>query len=243
MKLKKNINNFKNGYHLNSKYWQNYKLSLPYLPDQLFEIAIGMILGDACMYKVSIEAYIKFEQGYKQKEFLNHLFEIFKMYCFMENPGTRLHLRGIMQNKPKSFWFKTFSHKSFTKLFTLFYHKTNKSTIFQQTKFVKKKISENLILNYLTPRGLAYWIMCDGSLQNDKKTIILHTQGFSLKENSILSNELNTKFKLNTKVILHKYKYYVIQTASNDAVCIYKLISPYVISSLKYKVPCIKNKI
>ena len=47
------INNYKNGYHLNSKYWQNYKKTLPLLPKHCFEIAFGMILGDASIYKVS----------------------------------------------------------------------------------------------------------------------------------------------------------------------------------------------
>ena len=47
--------------------------------------------------------------------------------------------------------------------------------------YKKKSITPGLITNYLTARGLAYWIMCDGSLQNDKKSIILHTQGFSEK--------------------------------------------------------------
>ena len=149
----------------------------------------------------------------------------------MEKPGIRLHLRGILQGKQKSFWFKTFSHKSFTRLFTLFYQQKNIKNTYS------KKIRENLILDFLTPRGLAYWIMCDGSLQKDKKTIILHTQKFSLKENSILSNELNLKFKLNTKVILHKKKYYVIQTSKNDGDCIYKLIQFYIISSMEYKSP------
>lgn len=46
--------------------------------------------------------------------------------------------------------------------------------------------------------------MCNGFLQKTKKTIILHTQGLSLKENSILSIKLNIKFILNTKVIKHK---------------------------------------
>ena len=36
----------------------------------------------------------------------------------MEKPGTRLFLRGPMKGMEKSFWFKTFSHKSFTKLYT-----------------------------------------------------------------------------------------------------------------------------
>ena len=37
-----------------------------------------MILGDASIYKVSTEAYIKFEQGYEQQAFLIYLFDKFK---------------------------------------------------------------------------------------------------------------------------------------------------------------------
>ena len=169
-KVGKLIKNYKNGYHLNSPYWQNYKKTLPSLPQHLVEIAIGMILGDASIYKVSTEAYIKFEQGYKQQAFLEHLFDKFKNYCFMDQPGKRFLLNNSKtENQIKSFWFKTFSHKSFTKIYLIFYkNEINFST--------KKTITPGLITNYLTPRGLAYWIMCDGSLQNDKKSIILHTQ-------------------------------------------------------------------
>lgn len=46
------------------------------------------------MYKVSREAYIKFEQGYKQEAFAQHLFELCRVYCFMQAPGKRLELRG-----------------------------------------------------------------------------------------------------------------------------------------------------
>lgn len=86
----KHINNYRNGHHLNSKYWQNWKNNLPNLPKELRDIAIGMILGDACMYRVSNHALIKFEQGYKQLDFMLHLFEKFKQYCFMEEPGKRI---------------------------------------------------------------------------------------------------------------------------------------------------------
>ena len=47
--MKKN-NSYKNGYHLNSKYWQNYKKIISNLSLELYEIAIGCMLGDACMY-------------------------------------------------------------------------------------------------------------------------------------------------------------------------------------------------
>lgn len=220
MKHTKKINNSRNGYHFNSKYWQKYKQSLPALPQHLFEVAVGMMLGDASIYKVSREAYIKFEQGHKQDAFARHLFEIFKTYCFMEQPGIR-----IKAGKTKSYWFKTFSHKSFTRLWELF------------CKNKRKAIHKNLIVNHLTPRGLAYWIMCDGSLQSDRASIILHTQSYTQEENFILSSELNAKFGLKTKVITHKQKYWVIKTHPADAALLHLLCKPYIITSMEYKLP------
>ncbi len=82
--------------------------------------------------------------------------------------------------------------------------------------------------------------MCNHSLQKNKKTIILHTQRFNLKENSIISVKLNQKFKLNTKVMVHKEKYDVIEIPVYDSVYVFKLINEYIISSMKYKLPCIK---
>jgi hypothetical protein len=49
--------------------------------------------------------------------------------------------------------------------------------------------------------------MDDGSLQNDNKTMIIHTQAYTYEEVKILSLELNEKFNFNSKVIPHK-KFY-----------------------------------
>ena len=103
LKLSKEIRNYRDGYHLNSKHWQEWKEKLPALPLELKEIAVGMILGDACMYKISTHALIKFEQGYLQKEFLFHLFSFFKNYCFMIEPGNRITLNGPRKGLTKSF--------------------------------------------------------------------------------------------------------------------------------------------
>ena len=148
--LLKEIRNYKDGFHLSSKHWQSWKKILPPLPKELREIAIGMILSDACMYKKSKHALIKFEQGYLQEEFLLHLFNIFKLYCFMIEPGKRITLRGSRKGLTKSLWFKTFSYYSFTEIWNLFYIKDDSSN-----KTVKI-IREGLIKNNLTERGLAY---------------------------------------------------------------------------------------
>ena len=227
--LSKEIKNYRDGYHLNSKYWQEWKTKLPALSFELTEIAIGMILSDACMYTKSNHALIKFEQGYIQEEFLIHLFYLFKSYCFMVEPGKRIDLYGERKGLIKSFWFKTFSFYSFDEIWNLFYIKSNDKAI--------KTIQEGLILNHLTDRGLAYWIMGDGSLQKDRKTMILHTQSYNKNENLILSRELNKKFGFKSEVILHKKKYFVIKFNSKDALTLHNLIKPYIIESMKYKIP------
>lgn len=49
-----NNNNFKNGYNIRSKFWQDYKKSICDLSPQLFNIAIGCMLGNP---KVHIRYY------------------------------------------------------------------------------------------------------------------------------------------------------------------------------------------
>lgn len=123
----------------------------------------------------------------------------------MIEPGKRIGIRGDRKDLVKSYWFKTFSHPSFTEILNLFY-KNN-------TKYIQP----NLIKDNLTPRGLAYWVMGDGSLKKDNKTMILHTQSYSEFENSMLSEELNNKFNFNTKVTSHKDKYFLIKFNSQDS--------------------------
>ena len=225
----KKIKNTRDGHHLNSKYWQNYKKTLPEMPQELLDIAIGMLLGDASIYKVSHHAYLKFEQGYKQQEFLEHLFLKFQRYCFMESPGKRYKLP---QGDLKSFWFKTFSHPSLTPLFSLFYPKNTR----------KKQVWSGLVRDYLTAQGFCYWVMCDGSLQKNRKTLILHSQGFSKQENQVLSDELNAKFQLHSRVLSHKHKYFVLEIPFQDAAIVSALLKPYVLLSFKYKFPGMEKK-
>lgn len=83
--------------------------------------------------------------------------------------------------------------------------------------------------------------MSDGSLQNDFKSMILHTQSFTQAENELLSRELNAKFGLHSRVIPHKDIYWVIFIPNGDAATLHKLISPHIIPHFKYKVPVLKR--
>ncbi|KEP44901.1 putative intron-encoded DNA endonuclease (mitochondrion) [Rhizoctonia solani 123E] len=82
--------------------------------------------------------------------------------------------------------------------------------------------------------------MGDGSLQKDRKTMILHTQSYTELENFILSEELNAKFGFTTEVELirpHKNWDFCIKFNSKDALLLHNLIKPHVHSSMAYKIP------
>jgi len=83
--------------------------------------------------------------------------------------------------------------------------------------------------------------MDDGSLQKDKKSLIIHTQSYTKSEVELLCLELNTKFNLNFRVISHKVKYYVLFIPSSDANILYNLISPHIHPSMSYKLPVLNN--
>lgn len=221
----RNIQNTRDGYHLNSKYWQDWKKNIPMIGDFLFQVSLGMILSDATMYRVSRDAMIKFEQGAKQKEFLFHLFSLFEKYCFMTEPGIRVHNNGPNKGQIKSYWFKTFSHISFSAIWDLLFINN------------KKTISANIVKDHLTVVGLAYWIMGDGSLHREGRVLTLHTEGFIKDESTMLSDELNVKFGFHTKVVASKQKYHVIQFSTKDANKLHDMIIDLVIPSMKYKVP------
>lgn len=188
---------------------------------------LGIVLSDATIYYISKEALIKFEQGVNQKEFLYHLFDRCKIYCFIIEPGKRYDKWN--KNCIKSYWFKTFSHASFSIIWNIVYNQK------------KKSIYSGIILKYLTHEGLAYWVIGDGSLHREGRVLTLHTQGFSKEENYTLSKELNKKFSINSKIVAHK-KAYVIQFSTKDANTLHDILKPYIISSMIYKLPRKINK-
>ena len=51
------------------------------LPIELKQIIIGILLGDAHLYKTNDAAYITFEQSILKKEYLLHLYSLFESYA------------------------------------------------------------------------------------------------------------------------------------------------------------------
>lgn len=215
---------YKNGKHILTKYWQDWKLNQPDLTSYQLSILIGMILSDACIIKTGKYPYIKFEQGFDQKEFVENLFDIFKTHTFCDE----IKIRKI-NNKIHSYYFKTFSHPTFIWIYDLFYIEGNKNKI----------VKPNTIIKYVDNLALAYWIMSDGSLHKRDKIYTLHTGGFTYDECVCISNELNIKFNLHSSVkIANKSNKisYMIVFKSIDTQTIKNIIQPNIISIFKYKI-------
>lgn len=194
----------------------NYKKTLK-LTDIQREIIIGTLLGDSSISKQKTKSYnIKFEQSIKNKEYIYHLYFIFKDWV-----GTEPKIRNIKGGNAfdrQSIWFRTYRHKNLNYYYNEFY-------------FENKKRIPKLIHRYLTPRVLAYWFMDDGT--KTKKSYVFNTQCFCLRDQNLLLNAL-TILKLNCS--LHKdkdfLKIYIKVVSKRDFTL---LIKPFILPCFFYK--------
>ena len=164
----------------------------------LNEIMIGLLLGDGHIQKRSINGNSRFIYGQSSLRlhhlnYFNHVFELFKPYLSKDfNPKKRSFTDKRSNKKYSSVQFATLSLPCFNYYKELFYNEN-------------KKIVPSNIQNLLSPRGLAYWIMDDGSLQN--KGLHLNTYGFSNQDVLKLKSTLENMFGENTlKCSIHKHK-------------------------------------
>ncbi len=125
--------------------------------------------------------------------YFNHVFELFQSYLSIDlNLKERSFTDKRTQVKYSSIHFATLSLPCFNFYKNLFYDSNN-------IKIVPLNIGK-----FLTPRGLAYWIMDDGSLQN--KGLHLNTYGFKAEEVLKLKMSLENMFGDNTlKCSIHQH--------------------------------------
>jgi LAGLIDADG DNA endonuclease family len=213
----------------NNKLLREYKMKLNNLSLELWEISIGLMLGDASLQTQNKgKTYrLKFEWGDKNKLYAEHIHTIFNEWI-LSPPYKKIRV-NVNGNTVISWSFQTFSHSAFNPLKDLFLINKHKG------------IANNLIHNHLTPRGLAYWWMDDGGKldynKNSKnQVLVLNTHSFMKEEVEMLSNELALKFNLNTCLRLNKNKYIIVIKHDSYKTFI-NLTDSYIIPSMRYKLP------
>ena len=164
----------------------------------LNEILVGILLGDGHVQKRSLNGNSRFMYGQSSLRihhlnYFKHVLNLFKPYL---SETFKLKEKTFKDNRTnntyKSVNFATLSLPCFNQYKSLFY-KNNK-------KIVPINIQE-----LLTPIGLAYWIMDDGSIQN--KGLHLNTYAFNSEDVLKLKSTLENLFGNNSlKCSIHKHK-------------------------------------
>lgn len=184
------------------------------------------MLGDASLQTQNKgKTYrVKFEWGDKNKVYMLHVYNLFEEWVISEpHKKTRISPKG---NTVINWGFQTIGHKVFVEIANLFIKD-------------KKIISHNLILNHLTPRGLAYWFMDDGgkldyNKNSNNKSVVLNTQSFTPEEVRTMADQLTEKFKLECEIRSNKGKKVIV--IKNYDIFI-SLIDSYIIDEMRYKLP------
>lgn len=223
------------------RYWinlSNKKMENLNLSPKIKSVLLGTLLGDGSLniqnnYK---NARFQMRHGNVQKEYFDWKVKILKELAteksvHFQKPYQKEHSTG-------KWHFQTRALPTLTQLYEI---------VCSSNKHNKIKQVKRSWLNHLTRESLMVLWLDDGSLL--KKKGILCTEGFSKKENLILSKYLKQVWKIDSKVVKQKKaplpvevgqekkKYYRIRINATNLTKFFKLIIRYIpCGSLVYKV-------
>ena len=208
------------------KKWVPIKESLA-LTSRQKEVIIGSLLGDGTMRigKGCKNANFKVEHGLKQKKLVQWKYQELKSLVFTE---PRMSYRNDSDGNryAKSWWFRTLRHPDITEIYNQFYIGERYRT--------GRKIVPALISKWLTPLSIAIWIMDDGNYS--QKSLNISTYSFTRSEIELLQSILRRKFDLESSFHMDRDKGYRMTFGRRESDKLVKIIHPYTIPSMMYKI-------
>lgn len=160
------------------------------IPDEIKEILVGILLGDAHIVKRSSTGNSRLvytQTAVKHKEYFNYVFSFFLPFCVKDYiPQQRFIVDKRTKTTYQALAFTTMQLPCFNEFRELFYDSN------------KKKIIPDNIRELLTVRGLAFWIMDDGSKQGNGLHISVY--GFTDADVDKLMFTLQDKFGLKCSI-------------------------------------------
>jgi recombination protein RecA len=201
---------------------KNFKLT-----DEQKEILFGTLLGDSHLEtRNQGRTYrLKIEHSFRQKEYVDWLYRKFEGWT-LTAPVARsrtITFRGQT---------KTYEGVGFSTL------SCGRLRFFAQQFYRQgKKVVPKTIHRWLTPLTLAVWYMDDGSIKSKQhQTVFLNMQGFAESDIKRLQTALENKYGIKTMIRRQKdglQIYFLSETVE----IFLKLIEPFVIPSMRYKLP------
>jgi len=194
-----------------------------WLPEELKQILVGLILGDLNVQKQTKNSNVRlcFKQGLVHKEYLMHLYELFKTYSPALPKTTNPVADKRTGNTYIGMWFNTYSLPCFNIFYDMFY-------------LDGKKIIPLNIGDMFTPLSLAYLVADDGGFCKSTKRIRLSTNSFTLEEVNLLVAILNNRWNLNCAV--YNNNGHVISIPAKSLPVVQTLLSPVMPSVMLHKI-------
>ena len=191
---------------------QSKKNQLLELTQSEYDILLGSVLGDGYITK---RGRIQIEQGSKQKAYLEWKYEMIKRIT-----STRI----LIAERKTSSGIKTVSYRFWTKQ----YFHSWRSDFYP----LGIKIIPNEIETMLSPVVLAVWFMDDGFLRKEN-AVAIATDKFSEEDLEKINRALLNRYKIEASIVSRGRMYFG-KDATRKFV---EIISPYVIPSMRYKLP------
>jgi len=201
---------------------EQYKTTLA-LTEEQREVLVGLLLGDAHLETRNHGGTyrLKIEQGEVHREYVDHLYALFKDWVLTPPQPKEVVSRG---HASVNWWFQTVSHGAFRFYAQQFYRDGRKHV-------------PQLIHRWLTPRGLTYWFMDDGSTKwQQSRAVLLNTQGYDRSEVERLAQVLNQGFALET-LLRKQAEGHQIVIVGRSLERFVDLVGPFLLPSMVYKVP------
>lgn len=179
------------------------------LTERQKDILLGCVLGDAYINPLG---KIRIEQSIKQMDYVQWKYQELKSLAYPSLPREITHKIG-----EKEYQSVIFTLRQYFRLWrSIFY-------------FGKRKaFPKNLLL---TPLSLAVWYMDDGCWTGKKSVISI--ESFDTENSKNIQEIFSNQFGIET--IIGKNRKLIIRKKSHPK--FYGLISPYIIPSMKYKIP------
>ena len=209
----------------------------PHNIDVLSIIICGM-LGDWWGNKIKGQQIdsVRFsiEQGVKNSAYIHNLNIILYELGYCSNVTPKLIVKSESNNDKRldptiirfNYRLTTFSFTNLLWIYDSFYHEVNGKI----TKKIPTWISE-----FITPMGLAHWIMQDGSRQKNPG-VSLATNSFTYEDCLYLSKVLQNKYNLKTSVIKAGHdRQWKISIWKESMTNLVSIVKPYIVDEMKYK--------
>lgn len=133
-----------------------------------------------------------------------------------------------------------FTFTSFGWIYDSFYKATSVGEGTGEKKINQKRVP-TWISDYLTPAGLAHWIMQEGSLQKGQGVSIA-TNSFTYDECKFLAKTLTNKYNLKTSVVkTGTPNQWRISIWKQSMPLLSSLVKPYIIPEMQYKISALSS--